>query len=96
MKLSNAAVAYQEEALLAADISEEQIILIQTSETKRKSCVVKIGVGMRARNVIEAVTATGMLHSPSRDDGINGGWMLFEMLNDLGLGASSSSRSWNP
>src|SRR5258708_1592077 len=83
VKLSNAMAAYREEALVAADISDEQRIFV---ETKQKSCVVKIGVRMRARDVMEAVLATGRLHGRNRNDRTNGGGMLFDMVHDLALG----------
>ncbi|KAF8321973.1 uncharacterized protein EI90DRAFT_3078356 [Cantharellus anzutake] len=82
VKLSAATAAYQEEALAAADVAQEQKIFV---ETQQKFCVVRIGVGMRARDVLEAVATKGMLHHPDTGDQRTGGWMLFEVVGDLGL-----------
>lgn len=83
VQMSPGTAAYKEEVLAAADIAEEQRIFV---ETKQKYCKVKIGVKTRARDVINAVAATGRLKGPNSDERAIGGWMVYDVANDFGMG----------
>lgn len=86
VQISSGMAAYKEEVLVASsaiDIEEEQRIFI---ENKQKYCKVKIGVNTRARDVLASVSATGQLVGPNSDERAIGGWMLYEMAVDFGMG----------
>lgn len=87
--MSSGMTAYKEEILAAADIAEEQRIFI---ETKQKYCKVKIGLKTRARDVLKTVAATGQLKGPHSDERAIGGWMVYEVANDFGMGAFPHNR----
>lgn len=81
--MSTRTATYKEETLAAADIAEEQRIFV---ETKQKYCKVKIGVKTRARDVLNTVAATGQLKGPNSDERAIGGWMVYDVVNDFGMG----------
>ncbi|KAF9517187.1 hypothetical protein BS47DRAFT_1434494 [Hydnum rufescens UP504] len=79
---SSANNVYKEEALTAADITEEHRVFI---ENRQRFCLVKIGASTRARDVLALVAAKNELHGTSSDDRSEGGWMVYEMANDFGM-----------
>jgi hypothetical protein len=85
--MSTGITSYKEEILAAVDIVEEQRIFI---ETKQKYYKVKIGLNTRARDVLNTVAATGQLKGPNSDERAIGGWMVYEVANEFGMGASTT------
>jgi hypothetical protein len=81
--MSTGVTTYKEEIRAATDVIEEQRIFI---ETKQKYCKVKIGMTTHARDILDTVAATGQLKGPNADERAIGGWMVYEVANDFGLG----------
>lgn len=83
--LTTGAAAYTADVLAQnadTDLGEDQRIFV---ENKQKYVRVRIGVGTRARDVLNRVRASGQLQGPNSDERAIGGWMLYEMAVDFGM-----------